>query len=165
MSKQKHQRLLPAKPLFGGLTKTDTPEDDLETKKVWQQRVLTLLDTPLHNINLSKIEDFKTLQETYPDLEGMTLGDLIHLQQILKAAHGDTKAYTAIDKAVGAATETKKTSDLTDPFMRMCDVLEQALGVARKQVPLDSEMDDMFGDQASNIIEVVIEPEEVNEDE
>lgn len=151
----KYQRL-PAEPLFGAVAKTD--KDSLETKKVWTDRLLYLLDTPLATTDLKKLPEFEELQEMY-GIEGMTLSDLIHFQQILRAARGDTKAYSALTKVVGQGEDHRRQSDMIDPLKKMVDILHGALGVARGDgnVVVDAEFEDMFYDEPTQtIIEVQI---------
>lgn len=143
---------LPAKPLFGELAKTE--EDSLTTKSVWQKRLLYLLKTPIANEDLNKIADIAELKDKF-NVEGMTLGDLIHIQQIIKAANGDTKAYRAISVATEGVSEAVERSDkLIDPLTKMVDMLYSATNKARRDNPGDDgDMDSMFSD---NIIEVDI---------
>lgn len=153
---------LPQKPLFGVDAKT---EDDLETKSVWTQRLLYLLDTSLANENLKKIETVREIAELYgvEDISNMTMGDLMHLQQIIKAMHGDTKAYTAIGKELANAKDNRQSENqLMDPLVKLTEMLYYATADARKVEVLDIE--DMFEDNNSNIIEVVIEEEEDTEE-
>lgn len=172
---KKIQRL-PETPLFGPLAKTEV--DSLETKKVWSQRLLYLLDTPLATEDLSKIDALQEIQEKY-SLSGATLGDIMHLQQIIKAMNGDTKAYSAITKALGNATETPKTDNkLIDPLVKMTDMLYGALKTARNNEVIDADivevdendMSSMFDDDPEDtntikVIEVTIEDrEEYNEE-
>lgn len=161
----KNQRL-PEAPLFGPLAKTE--QDDLETKKVWEQRLLYLLDTPLANIDLANIAEIEELKELYA-IDGMTLSDLIHLQQILKAARGDTKAYSAISKVAEKQVDKRNTNDkLIDPVVKLTEMLYYATKEARTVEIIDAEFEDMFGDyNDSTIIEVELrgpEEDEIDED-
>jgi len=172
MSKPKYQRL-PATPLFGPLAKTETGQD-LEVNSVWSQRLLNLLDTPLANMDLSKITDFQELQEEY-NIEGMTLGDILHLQQIKIAAKGgmtSTKAYLAIQKAIGSVEAAKKETDILDPLKKMIDIMHFSLKKARQEEAIDADfvvtsdeddMASMFDEpevQHANIIEIELQDNE-----
>lgn len=159
----KNQRL-PETPLFGPLAKTE--QDDLETKKVWEQRLLYLLDSPLANADLGKIAEIEELKELY-NIEGMTLSDLIHLQQILKAARGDTKAYTAISKVAEKQVDNRKDeSKLLNPLAQMTEMLYYATKQARSHEIIDAEFSDMFGDgEPQTIIEIDIQTLEPEGDE
>ena len=138
---------LPAKPLFDE-TQLATVES-LETKKIWSCRLLYLLNTPLANVDLSKVKELSELNEMY-NMKGMTVGDLIHLQQIIKAAEGDTRAYKAINDVAMAAKTQEQDDSLKEPLVKMVDILYSSIQKARNEEKVNSDK----ANAASNIIEV-----------
>jgi hypothetical protein len=149
-------KYVPKVPLFS--IEAIKKQDGLEERQVWTGRLLYLLATPIKNEDLQKIDSLKNLNTTYP-LEGMTLGDVIQLQQIVRAMNGDTKAYNAINKTLSSLkTEDNSKRAITDPMGKMVSMLYSATKEARKNEKAQEDAKNMFGDY-ENIIEVEINPD------
>lgn len=129
---------LPAPSKFMGLKSVKTGEPP-EVKQIWADRLVFLLSAQLNDKTLKDVEAIQEILEMFGPIKGMTLADAMHMQQVLKAARGDTTAYLAIQKSIQAASEHEVTSKKTeDPVMLLTKMLYGALKDAGHDVGDDT---------------------------
>lgn len=153
-------QILPAPALFGPDANTEI--DNLDAKKVWAQRAVFLLTTPLAHRVFDNLEGIEAVRELFND-PTLSIVDVMHLKQMAKALDGDTKAYLALGKVMDSAKDERRNPDLYDPLVKMIEITHGALVASRNHTVLDAEFDDMFG-EPTGVIDVMIEPSGEDED-
>lgn len=108
------------------LAKVNTGEPP-EAKSVWGDRLLFLLQMPLDTKQLKDKEFMMEIIETYGELKGITISDVMHLAIAVRAMHGDVKAYNAVSKVIAAANPIVKEQQSEDPMAIMAKMLYGAL--------------------------------------
>ena len=134
---------LPDQSLFGKEAREHQRREETETKAVWSNRLLYLMDTPLSHTALANDVVFREMREHFPD-EDITLADVAHLQQIKKAVAGDTKAYLAVSKVLESGKVESQNHGAADPFKKMADILQAALGGAVSGEVIDAQYEEIL---------------------
>jgi len=134
---------LPDQPLFGKEARENQRKGETETKSVWSNRLLYLMDTPLSHTALANDVVFREMREHFPD-EEITLADVAHLQQIKKAVAGDTKAYLAVSRVLEQNKAEIQNHGVADPFKKMADILQAALGGATSGEVIDAQFEEIL---------------------
>lgn len=141
--------LVPHKPLFAQATEKE--KENLMLTNVSTIPMLKLLATPLAHVDISNIPELAEFAERYRDLDGMTIGDLINLQQVIKAAEGNTQAYSAINKSTANLGEITAKMEKLNVYDKLTDTLFAAVEKARQENPTKTEDEDMFGSRETII--------------